>query len=197
MSVILLVKRKREKQDERENNGLPSNKEKLRLLLILLARMQRKPNFSKSTDRKNGQDNYASWTHSITGDIYLLMCIIIIIMLFTIKRWDDLCPSLQTPICVENASLNWRRTQQLKEREYANKCLSVWLKESKDQSPFISFHHKHFLTLVGVKKIQQKEKIVIKFVKQLQLSNWISMFKWMLNIHWKYWCMYKKGKQST
>ena len=31
-------------------------------------------------------------------------------------------------------------------------------------------HHKHFLTLVGVKKIQQKEKIVIKFVKQLQLS---------------------------
>ena len=69
MSLILLVKGKREKQDERENNGLPSNKEKLRLLLILLARMQRKPfNFSKSTERKNGQDNYASWTHSITGD---------------------------------------------------------------------------------------------------------------------------------
>ena len=68
MSLILLVKGKREKQDKRENNGLPSNKEKLRLLLILLARMQRKPNFSKSTERKNGQDNYAIWTHSITGD---------------------------------------------------------------------------------------------------------------------------------
>ena len=54
MSLILLVKGKREKQDKRENNG---NKEKLRLLLILLARMQRKPNFSKSTERKNGQDN--------------------------------------------------------------------------------------------------------------------------------------------
>ena len=60
MSLILLVKGKREKQDERENNGLQNNKEKLRLLLILLARMQRKPNFSKSTERKNGQDNYAS-----------------------------------------------------------------------------------------------------------------------------------------
>ena len=60
MSLILLVKGKREKQDERENNGLLSNNEKLRLLFILLVRMQRKPNFSKSTKRKNGQDNYAS-----------------------------------------------------------------------------------------------------------------------------------------
>ena len=64
MGLILLVKGKREKQDERENNGLPNNKEKLRLLLILLARMQRKPNFSKSTERKNGQDNYAQGPHS-------------------------------------------------------------------------------------------------------------------------------------
>lgn len=30
MSLILSEKEKREKQDERKNNGLPSNKEKLR-----------------------------------------------------------------------------------------------------------------------------------------------------------------------
>ena len=34
------------------------------MLPILSAKMQRKPNFSKSTERKNGHKNHASWTHS-------------------------------------------------------------------------------------------------------------------------------------